>query len=309
MTTKIKAPVLLIAFNRPDTTQKVFNAIKNAKPKKLYFAVDAPRDGHPQDKQNVANVKEIIKQVDWECEVQKRFAKKNQGCGPGPYNAISWVFETEDCAIILEDDCVPALPFFNYCDELLERYKNDTRIWIISGNQSHEEAVKSPHSYFFVRYCVSSGWATWKRCWNEMDLHMSKYPLIVDQDLYKAAFRTDKESVFFQNKFGRVYQDQKLISHIWDAQWGFTITSNGGLSIVPNKNLVSNIGYSGIHSDKKNKFHDRPSDENYKITSHPDFILCDVDYDAYQFKHHWNKKESIFKRAIMKIQKIKVKRD
>lgn len=304
----IKVPVLLVAFNRPDTTKKVFDKIRDVKPKKLYFAVDAPRDGHLQDEQNVAKVKQIIEQVDWKCEVKKNYAKKNQGCGPGPKNAISWVFESEDRAIILEDDCVPSLPFFNYCDELLERYKNDTRIWVISGNQFFEDAVNSTHSYFFVRYCASWGWATWKRCWDEMDLHMSKYPLIVEQDLYKAAFRTDKETVFFQNKFGRVYNNQNLKSHIWDDQWGFTVTSNGGLCIIPNKNLVSNIGYSGTHANKKNKYHDRPIDENYKITSHPDFILCDVDYDTYQFKHHWNKKKSIIKRLIMKIQNSKNKK-
>jgi hypothetical protein len=307
----IEAPVLLIVFNRPETTQKVLDAIKKAQPQKLYIAADAPPIGNVEDEKNCPLVKEIVKQVDWDCEVHYRFADVNQGCGPGPYNAISWAFENEDRLIILEDDCVPAQPFFSYCNELLERYKNDTRIWVISGNQFHEEAVKTPHSYFFTRYCTSWGWATWKRCWTAMDLSMAKYPLVIEQDLYKAAFRTKEEVAFFQKSFGIIFHDKTLISHIWDAQWGFTITSNGGLGIVPKKNLVTNIGYLGTHSGTKNRFHDRPVNESYVIESHPDFVLPDVNYDNYQFKHHWNKKASffkkttsVFKRIIRKISKV-----
>lgn len=299
-----KSPILLIAFNRPDTTQKVFDAIKKAQPKKLYFAVDAPRVGNTQDEKNVKMVKDIINQVDWDCEVHKKFADKNLGCGPGPAAAITWVFENEDRAIILEDDCVPAQSFFPYCDELLEKYKNDTRVWMISGNQYNEEAVNTAHSYFFSRYGHSWGWATWKRCWDEMDISMKKYPLIIEQDLYKSAFRTNEEAEFFQKKIERIYNDDELITHIWDFQFGFTISSNGGLCVVPKKNLVTNIGYQGTHSEKKNKFHDRTVDENFSITSHPDFILCDINYDAYHFKHHWNRKTPIVIKLLEKIKRI-----
>jgi len=299
-----ESPVLLIVFNRPDTTQIVFDAIRKAKPGKFYIAADAPRDGNVADEKNCALVKEIVKKVDWDCDVHYRFAEVNQGCGPGPFNAISWVFEHEDRTIILEDDCVPALPFFNYCSELLERYKNDTRIWEISGNQYTEEAVTTPHSYFFSKYGHSWGWATWKRCWNEMDMAMTKYPLIIEQDLYKSAFRTDKEARFFQKLINKIYTDKIMMSHIWDFQFGFAITSNGGICIVPIKNLVTNIGYIGTHAESKKHFHDRPVDENYKIVSHPDFILLDVNYDAYHFKHHWNKKAALYKRIYGRVKKM-----
>lgn len=299
-----KSPIILIAFNRPETTQKVFHAIRIAKPKKLYFAVDAPREQFPEDQNNVEQVKDIINQVDWDCEVYTRFAQTNQGCGPGPYNAITWAFENEEKLIILEDDCVPAKSFFNYCYELLEKYKNDERIWMISGNNYNEEAVTTQHSYFFSKYGHSWGWATWKRCWDQMDFNLSKYPLIVEQDLYKSAFRTEKEAIFFKKKLDRIYEDPNLRSHIWDFQFGFAISSNGGLSIIPRKNLVTNIGYLGTHSEKKNQFHDRNVDENYKILSHPDFVLCDVNYDDYHFQHHWNRKTPLFKRIYNKIKRI-----
>ena len=291
-------PVLLIVFNRPETTRKVFDAIKKAKPQKFYIAADAPRIGNIDDQKNCTLVKDIVKQIDWDCETHYRFAETNQGCGPGPYNAISWAFENENRLIILEDDCVPAQPFFPYCDELLEKYKNDTRIWIISGNQYNEEAVKTSHSYFFSRYGHSWGWATWKRCWTEMDMAMSKYPLIIEQDLYKSAYRTDKEATFFQQKIDKIYHDESLKSHIWDFQFGFAIRSNGGICIVPRKNLITNIGYWGTHSETKNEFHDRPVDEDFEIISHPDFVLCDVNYDAWHFDHHWNRrpKRSLYRK-------------
>ena len=301
---KINTPVLLIAFNRPNTTQKVFDEIKKNKPSKFYFAVDAPRNGNISDEINCKLVQEIANQVDWECEFHKRFSNINQGCGPGPYNAITWAFENEDRLIILEDDCVPAQSFFNYCDELLEKYKNDTRIWLISGNQFNEEAVKTNHSYFFSKYGHTWGWATWKRCWEQMDLKMSNYPLIIEQDLFKSAFRTKKEARFFEKIYNEIYYDRTSMSHIWDFQFAFYLLSNNHLSIVPSKNLVKNIGYLGTHSEIKNKFHDRPIDGNYKISLHPDFILCDIDYDDYHFKNHWNKKAPFLLRVIAKIKKV-----
>jgi hypothetical protein len=301
---KTESPVLLIVFNRPDTTKVVFEAIRRAHPKKIYISADAARSGNVEDEKNCNLVKEIIEKIDWNCETHYRFAETNQGCGPGPYNAISWAFENEDRLIILEDDCVPALPFFDFCNELLERYKNDTRIWLVSGNQYNEEAIKTPHSYFFSRYGHSWGWATWKRCWDTMDMSMTKYPLIIEQDLYKSGYRTNKEAAFFQKKLDRIYHDEMLRSHIWDFQFGFAIRSNSGLCIVPRKNLVTNIGYRGTHSEIKNKFHDRPADENYKIISYPDFILCDIDYDAYHFKHHWINNSNVFNRILRKIHKI-----
>lgn len=300
----VEAPVLLIVFNRPESTKKVLDAIKKAAPKKLYIAADAPRKGNINDEKDCILVKQMINQIDWDCEKHYRYTDTNQGCGAGPFNAISWAFENEDRLIILEDDCVPALPFFAYCNEILERYRHDTRIWVISGNQYNEEAVNTIHSYFLSRYAITSGWATWKRCWSEMDLTLSKYPLILNQDLLQASFRTKKEQEFFQRKIEKVFNDPELKSHIWDFQWAFTVFSNGGLCILPKKNLVKNIGYIGTHTKVKNEFHDRNIDEHFSITSHPDFILNDVNYDEYQFSHHWNKEVSIIKRLLDNIVRI-----
>lgn len=296
-----KASVLLIIFNRPATTHVVFNAIKKAKPPKLYIASDGPRPNVPDDIEKIEKARNIIKQVDWDCRIHTKFEDKNLGCGWGPTTAISWAFENEDKLIILEDDCVPAQSFFPFCDELLEKYKDDTRIWLISGNNYNEEAVTTPHSYFFSRYGHTQGWATWKRCWEAMDMSMTKWPLIIEQDLLKSAFRSRKETFFFQKKLANCYNAPSMRSHVWDFQFMFAIKSNGGLCIVPIKNLVTNIGYMGTHSETKDFFHDRPVDETFSIKSHPDFVLCDVNYDDYHFKHHWNRKRPLAIRIIRKI--------
>lgn len=301
-----EAPVLLIVFNRPETTQKVFDEIKKAKINKLYIAADAPRPNIFADIELCKIVRKIFDQIDWDCEVHKRFSDVNQGCGPGPYNAISWVLSQEDRVIVLEDDCVPAQPFFNYCNELLERYKDDNRIWLISGNNYNEEAVTTQHSYFFSKYGHSWGWATWRRAWQEMDLEMKKFLLYLEQEMIYNSFNRKYEAEAFLKAYKEIFTDKTKMNHIWDFQFGFTIKSNGGLTIVPRKNLVSNIGIDGTHSSSLSKYHNRAVDENYRIESHPDFILCDEKYDQYHFKHHWKPQldRSLAKKILNKLRKI-----
>jgi len=299
--------VLFIVFNRPDTTQISFDAIQKAKPKKLYIAADGPRKGVKEDLENCKIVREIVSNIDWDCEVFKRFSEINQGCGPGPFNAMKWAFEKEDKLIILEDDCVASPAFFPYCEELLNRYENDTRIWLISGNQYNEEAVTSPHSYFFSKYGHSWGWASWKRCFNEVDLEMRKLPKLIEQGLFESMYRSKEEVHFFKKRYENIYFNRSNYSHIWDIPFGFSLRTNNHLCIVPRKNLVKNIGHIGTHSEKLCKFHNRATDDNFKIESHPDFILCDIRYDDYHFKHHW-KRRPLLRRIINRIIKLSRKK-
>jgi hypothetical protein len=136
-----------------------------------------------------------------------------------------------------------------------------------------------------------------------MDINMHKWPLMKKQDIFKAVFASKKETLYFEKIFDNAYSDLSVKNHAWDIQFSFILRSNNALAIVPAKHLVSNIGYMGTHSSSKLWFHDLPVDEYYVIKSHPDFVLPDVNYDAWHFKHHWNKKASIIKRVIHKIQK------
>ena len=146
------APILFLIFNRLDTTEKVFNKIRLVKPKKLYISGDGPRANNENDIIKCEQARGIIKKIDWECDVKTRFLEENLGCGLGPSSAIDWIFEHEESAIILEDDCVPAISFFTFCTELLERYKTNPRIMSISGTQLCENRFVHEDSYFFSRY-------------------------------------------------------------------------------------------------------------------------------------------------------------
>jgi hypothetical protein len=308
----METPLLLIIFNRPDTTKLVFDAIRKAKPSKLYVSADAPREGNDNDILNCNKAKEIVKNVDWECETHYRFSDKNLGCGWGPASAISWAFEKEDRLIILEDDCVPSISFFPYCNYLLEKYINDTRIWLISG-RSHESDSKyfKEVDYLFSHYGHSWGWATWKRCWQHFDMEMKNFPDFIKNGGAENTFFSRKEGRLYNEKYKKLYNDKNLHSHVWDFQFGFSLLSNGALCIVPAKNLIENIGVYGTHSSGKNKYFDLKAVENFIIKKEPKFVLANREFDYYHFNHHIVKifgKISIFKRIIRKSLKIIRKR-
>lgn len=282
-----EAPVLLIVFNRPDTTTKVFEAIRKAKPRKLYVSADAPRPGNESDKVNCEQVCGIVKKVDWDCDVHYRFVDKNLGCGYGPASAISWAFENEDRLIILEDDCVPSMPFFPYCCQMLEKYLNDTRIWLISG-RSHQANSRffDEQDYIFSHYGHSWGWATWKRCWTHFDMFMTDFPEFIKMGGALNTLSSRKEGYLYNKKYSKLFVDKNLHTHVWDFQFGYTILKNGGLCIVPAKNLIENIGYIGTHSTSINEFTAMKAEEDFQLKRHPKFVIINKEYEALHFNSH-----------------------
>lgn len=297
----LTAPVVFVIFNRPDTTVKVFNEIKKARPAKLYVIADGPRENVPDDKDRCRETRSVIDNVDWDCEVMKNYSEVNLGCGIRPSSGFSWVFEQEEYAIILEDDCVPSQSFFKFCQEMLILYKDDTRIWVVSGNNYTEERKRNKDSYFFSRYGHSWGWATWKRAWEHFDYYMKTWPKFRDRKYMYDIFNSKKEIEYFTKNFNNVYKDP---SSVWDYQFAFTIFSNGGLSIVPSSNLVTNIGFVGTHSNQKNKYHKRPVNDKFEVIKHPDFIIRNTWYDDYHFLHHQYRRKNFLRNFITIIKKI-----
>jgi len=305
---KVEAPVLLITFNRPENTSKVFEKIREAKVKKLYIANDGPRKGNIEDKQAREEIKKIINKIDWDCQLFIKFQEKNLGCGWGPASAISWAFENEDRMIILEDDCVPSMPFFGYCNYLLEKYKDDTRIWLISG-RSHQAGSNhfDDKDYIFTHYGHSWGWATWKRCWVEFDMEMKDWPAFEKAGGAVNVLATEKQGKVYNQKYAKLFADKKLQTHAWDFQAGFSIVKNSGLCIVPAVNLIENIGYFGTHAKKKNKFHEMKASSDYRVNKEPKFVMISKEYEQLQFDTHINKlfgSKPIHKRIINKLRKI-----
>ncbi len=305
MNKKVEAPVLLIIFNRPDTTQRVFDAIRAAKPKKLYVSADAPRPGNSNDSVNCQKARDIVKQVDWECDVRYRFLEQNLGCGYGVSTAISWAFENEDRLIILEDDCVPSPPFFLFCNYCLAKFKNDSRVWVINGRSHHpEHPIFKKNDYVFSRYAHCCGWATWKRCWNYFDIEMKGWPEFFASGGFYNCFSSLEEGRFFNRVYGNLYQNSKLKMHSWAYPFDFNFMSNGALAITPAKNLILNIGLAGVHSNgAATKVHMLQAAQDYTFNREPFFVLPNRIYDRYHFKYHIKQimgKQPLCKRAVLK---------
>lgn len=302
-------PILLITFNRPDYTRQVFEKIRQAKIKKLYIANDGPREGNLEDQKAREEIKQIVNDIDWECDVKTLFYDKNLGCGWGPATAISWAFENEDKLIILEDDCVPSLSFFDYCSHCLEKYKNDTRVWLISG-RSHHQGSKffSDRDYIFSHFGHTWGWATWKRCWNHFDMKMEDLPEFLKIGGAVNVLATEEQGKLYNKMYEKLFHDREnLQTHAWDHQFGYAILKNGGLSIVPSKNLIHNIGAVGTHSKSETGVHKMGASEDYKIKREPKFVIAEREYEISHFDSHIREIFGfmpLYKKIIRKVKRI-----
>lgn len=272
-------PILFLVFNRPDTTQVVFNRIREVQPARLYIAADAPREGRDDEKLRCKEVKEIVSKVDWSCEVRHLYRDKNLGCKIAISSAISWFFEQEEQGIILEDDCLPDLSFFPFCEELLERYKDDQRIGHIGGNCFLPGIVKNGWSYDFCNITHIWGWATWRRVWKNMDVNFpfwEKYP-----ERRKSLFCNKWEEIYF-NSFipDALYHRHGL--NPWGVFYYYMLRTQHQLSIYPSVNLVTNIGLgdpNATHTTKNAHKLFVPSTPIHFPLKHPEYIMCNREID------------------------------
>jgi hypothetical protein len=274
-------PVAFVIFNRPAATRRVFDAIRQARPQQLFVIADAPRADRPDDVAKCAATRAIIEEVDWDCEVFKNYADRNLGCGLRPASGLDWIFKHVETAIVLEDDCLPDPSFFPYCTELLERYRDDPRIFHISGNNFQFGRQRSEHSYFFSHYTHHWGWATWRRAWEYFDYDLTKWPRLRSTDWLENILDTPAAIDYWQMIFDAVYQGDK--EHIWDYQWTFACWLAGGLCIHPQVDLVSNIGFSpeGTHTLRYNQFASLPVTPMRFPLNHPPEIVRDRDADMF----------------------------
>lgn len=242
-------PILMLVFNRPDETQQVFNAIKQIKPAKLYVAADGPRENRISDRELSTKTREIFKQIDWQCELKTLYREKNMGCGPAVSSAITWFFENEEMGIILEDDCVPDVTFFSFCETLLAKYKDNNEIMHIGGSNFQQGIKRGEASYYFSLFSHVWGWATWRRAWAHYDFNLNTINNIGDIDL---SFFTKNKGIKRYWQLNLLYSKKGIIN-TWDYQWSLTVLKMKGLSIIPNSNLVKNIGNTdnSAHSSSK----------------------------------------------------------
>ncbi len=241
----LHTPILFLIFNRPDTTQVVFNEIRKAKPKQLYIAADGPRKNRSEDTILCQKTREIIEQVDWDCEVSTLYRNENLGCKRAVSSAIDWFFTHVEEGIILEDDCVPDQSFFFFCQKMLERYRNDERVMMISGTNYLFLKYEMEESYFFSKYYIIWGWATWRRAWKMYDIKMSDW-LKYQETNQLGWIYSDKYLINWYNVMFQMAYEDKIDT--WDIQWWYSCIFQNGLCIVPKYNLISNIGEFGHFS-------------------------------------------------------------
>lgn len=297
----LNTAVLFLVFNRPDTTKQVFEAIRQAKPPRLYVAADGARETKEGEGPKVQAVREYIMQnIDWECEVKTLFREQNYGCKMAVSGAIDWFFENEEMGIILEDDCLPSQSFFWYCEELLERYKHDNNVKGISGysvnnNYSIEE------DYLYVSYALIWGWATWRRVWQRYEVGLDSY-------LTRGASNfmlTKEQKNFWIGNFEKILAG-KLDT--WDYQLSFQVLDTNSLFIVPKYNLISNIGFSDDATHTFNKQSEHNKKQNFEINL-PTKTNNQKDTNNLVQKYYDNRyvKQKMIKRIIKKASRMILK--
>jgi hypothetical protein len=303
MDNNITAPVLLIGFNRPEVIRKSFDFIRKAKPQKLYVAIDGARKNKPGEVELVEEVKNIVKEVDWDCETHYKFSEVNQGAEITVSSAVTWSLKNEEFVIVLEDDIIAPLSFLNFAQEMLIKYADNDNIYMISSNQTTPIGLPNGEDYLFGIYGHIWGWATWKRAWENFDLNINDFDdLLLNNEIDKF-FTTKSEKKLWLSTIKKMKQ-KGLGKNTWDICWGYIRFKNKGLSIIPKVNLSSNIGTIGLHSKEKTSAHFRPFDENFKATKHPKEVKQNVEYDIHHFNNHINKNPSLIRRAIGKTIRI-----
>ncbi|MEX2150264.1 MAG: hypothetical protein WD793_08605 [Steroidobacteraceae bacterium] len=243
-------PVLLVAFNRPDTTQRVLETLRAALPAKVYFAVDGPRQDRAGDADAVQRVRDLACRMDWGCEVRTLFAEGNLGCKVAVSRAISWFFSEVDAGIILEDDCIAHPSFFPFAAALLERYRDDERVVMISGDNFQQGRRRAAYSYYFSRYTHIWGWATWRRAWRLYDHGMASWPELRDRGWLMEVLRDRAAVDYWTRVFDETHAER---NSSWAYRWMFSAWSQSGLSVLPRVNLVSNIGFGERATHTRNR--------------------------------------------------------
>ncbi|TRU16354.1 MAG: glycosyltransferase family 2 protein [Microcystis aeruginosa Ma_QC_B_20070730_S2] len=281
---QLTTPVAFLIFNRPDTTARVFEAIRQAKPPKLLVVADGPRPDRPDDIEKCKAARAIIDGVDWDCEVLTNYSEVNLGCKNRVSSGLNWVFDTVEEAIILEDDCLPHPDFFRFCEELLEKYRDDKRIMAIGGTNVMGEWKSSVQSYHFSYHGSIWGWASWRRAWCYFDLDMR---LWANQEIRNRVRDVIADNRQYQKRaivFESVYRKE---IDTWDYQWIFARLVQSGLTVIPCVNLVSNLGFAhedATYTKSRNEFLSNLEriDMIFPIKTN-EFIAIDRDYDKQVF--------------------------
>ena len=298
---RLQTPVAFFIYRRPAATRRVFERIAQVRPDRLMVIADGPRDADQHEA--CAAARAVIK-VDWDCDVQQLYSDRNLGLRQRVVSGLGWVFGQAEQAIILEDDCLPDSTFFRFCDELLSLYRDDSRVMHISGDNFLPRSYHIPASYYFSRYPHVWGWATWRRAWNLYDPDMKRWANALDKRAFLQLFETRRERRFWRTIWDRVSAGD---IDTWDYQWAFACLQHDGLAIMPDRNLISNIGFGegATHTLGGSPIIALPTEAMVFPLSHPSTVLANWDADRYSVARAILP-PFLFQRVLRKLRRLRV---
>lgn len=227
--------VAVIFFNRLEPLKVLKQRLSELRPTKLYLISDGPRGVVVGEDEKVSRCRQFMTEIPWTCDVKRNFATENMGCTDRIFTGLNWVFEQEECAIIVEDDCLPELSFFDYAEKTLERYAFDKRVMSVCGSNPAAKSVPFSGQLGFSKYPMVWGWATWRRAWRLMDFDMKSVAGMDRLKMLRAWLGSLRAALYWLYVLSRK-------SPSWDYRWTFTCFKERGLNVLPDARLVDNVG-------------------------------------------------------------------
>jgi hypothetical protein len=285
----MKIPILLLVYNRYEETRKLIKILRKIKPNKIYIAADGPKLQDKNDFVECLKVRKLFDQIKWKCKIYKHYNNNNLGCKISISRSINWFFKKVKQGIILEDDCMPNKDFFKFCNLMLKKYENNKKIFCISGSNytnNVRKVIKNESSYYFSKYPHCWGWATWRRAWKYNNLNINFWTKYKNTDSWKQLHNDRTEKIYWEKIFNNAYKNN---FNSWAYSWTLSVWKKKGLTIIPKKNLIENIGV-GSHSE--NNFF-RTKNDIYKsyflnnFNKHPRIMETNQKKDLKVFYSHY----------------------
>lgn len=300
---ELTTPVLFITFARPEYARQSFDAIKRVKPKKLYFYSNKARSEKPDEVQRNEEVRKFVNEIDWECDLHTWFRDEYVDVWTSIPGAINWIYDNEDRAIVIEEDAVCSPAFFDFCQKMLDKYKDDLRIWSICGSNYVKKQVKHQYDYYYSHHSYITGWASWRNRWQKIDFKNIQARAILEANVMEATFCHPQEQRMYRG-FLKSGIERYEKTRCWDGLFNYTLRAQGALTIIPAYHLVKNIGKSGSNSKiflRNIQFRDiNYKNDEYIISHEPPFFVPDYDFEYELYKSdRW--RNSYFRRIIDRI--------
>lgn len=286
-----ETPIIYIIFNRPECTIESFSVIRNQRPSQLLIIADGPRSDEEMAK--CQQTRSITEGIDWPCTVYRNYSEHNMGLKERISSGLNWAFSIVEKAIILEDDCIAHPDFFSFCDLLLKKYENDPRVSVITGNNFQNGRARGDGSYYFSKYNHCWGWATWRSSWKLYDGKISFWKEFSASEKWKSINPSSNERRYWRRIF-----TQSILNRVdsWAYPWTASIWYKGGLTITPNVNLVSNIGFGqdSTHTNQANSPFSKMRTSSIGSIIHPKNLIQDKLADLYVFNNNFGGKYNSF---------------